>query len=128
MKVHKLTEYKLTDLDWELLDGLYAVLAMSFTHIQIHPLLIQLAAQVPHSVQQIMSAESMPVLLGAILSFEIFMMRWEKLHVMYPELAPWVNIGLEWAETYYDCMDNTDVYVIAMCELLPNSLSNLNVN
>jgi hypothetical protein len=30
MKVHGLTEYKLTDLDWELLDALYAVLAVSF--------------------------------------------------------------------------------------------------
>jgi hypothetical protein len=88
MKVHKLTEYKLTGLDWELLNGLYAVLAVSFTHIQIHLLLVQLAAQVPHSVQQIMSAKSMPVLLGAIPSFKIFMTQWEKLHVMYPELAP----------------------------------------
>jgi hypothetical protein len=128
MKVHKLMEYKLTDLDWELLDDLYAVLAVSFTHIQIHLLLVQLAAQVPHLVQQIMLAKSMPVLSGAILSFEIFMMQWEKLHVTYPELAPWVNIGLEWAEKYYDRMDDTNVYVIVMCELLLNSLSNLNVN
>jgi hypothetical protein len=75
-----------------------------------------------------MLAELMPVLLGAIPSFEIFMMQWEKLRVMYPELAPWVNIGLEWAEKYYDHMDDTNVYVIAMCELLLNSLSNLNVN
>ena len=30
MKVHGLTEYKLIDLDWELLDALYAVLAISF--------------------------------------------------------------------------------------------------
>jgi hypothetical protein len=73
MKVHKLMEYKLTDLDWELLNGLYAVLAMSFTHIQIHLLLVQLAAQVPHLVQQIMSAELMPVLSGAIPSFNILM-------------------------------------------------------
>ena len=30
MKVHGLTEYKLTNVDWELLDALYAVLAVSF--------------------------------------------------------------------------------------------------
>jgi hypothetical protein len=35
MKVHGLTEFKLTDMDWELLDALFAVLAVSFTHIHI---------------------------------------------------------------------------------------------
>jgi len=43
------------------------------TQIHIHLLFIQLAAQVSHTVQQIMSAESMPVLSGAVPSFEIFM-------------------------------------------------------
>lgn len=56
------------------------------------------------------------------------MTRWEKLRTKYPELKPWVDVGLEWAEKYYDRMDDTDAYVIAMCELLLNSLSNLNVN
>ncbi len=79
-------------------------------------------------VQQIMSAESMPVLSGAVLSFEIFMSRWEKLRTKYPELKPWVDVGLKWAERYYTHMDNTDAYVVVMCELLPSSLSNLNVN
>jgi len=31
MKVHGLTEYKLIDLDWELLDALFAILAVSFS-------------------------------------------------------------------------------------------------
>ncbi|KAN0120540.1 Ribonuclease H-like domain containing protein [Russula decolorans] len=93
MKVHGLTEYKLTDLDWELLDALYAV---------------------PHMVQQIMSAESMPVLSGAVPSFEIFMTRWEKLRSKFPELKPLVDVGLEWAEKYYKRMDDTDAYVVAM--------------
>src|SRR5260221_1036655 len=30
LKAHGLCEYRLTDLDWELLDALYAVLAVSF--------------------------------------------------------------------------------------------------
>ncbi len=98
------------------------------TQIHIHLLFIQLAAQVPHTVQQIMSAESMPVLSGAVPSFEIFMTRWEKLRDKFPKLAPWVNIGLEWAEKYYNRMDDTDVYVVVMCESLLISLSDLNVN
>ncbi len=89
---------------------------------------IQLAAQVPHTVQQIMSAESMPVLSGAVPSFEIFMTRWEKLRTKFPKLKPWVDVSLQWAEKYYNRMDDTDAYVVAMCELFPSSLSNLNVN
>jgi hypothetical protein len=99
-----------------------------FTQIQIHPLFVQLAAQVPHMVQQIMSAESMLVLSGAVPSFEIFMTRWEKLRSKFPELKPLVDVSLEWAEKYYKRMDDTDAYVVAMCELLSSSLSNLNMN
>jgi len=79
-------------------------------------------------VQQIMSAESMPVLLGAVPSFQIFMTQWEKLHGTFPLLKPWVNVSLQWAKKYYTRMDDTNVYAVAMCELLPSSLSNLNVN
>lgn len=99
-----------------------------FTQTRIHPLFVQFATQVPHMVQQIMSAESMPVLSGAVPSFEIFMTRWEKLRIKYPVLKPWVDIGLKWAKKYYIRMDATDAYVVAMCKLLPSSLSNLNVN
>ena len=62
--------------------------AWAFTHIQIHSLFIQLTAQVLHMVQQIMSAESMPVLSEAVPSFKIFMTWWEKLCTKYPELKP----------------------------------------
>jgi hypothetical protein len=128
MKVYTLTEYRLTDLDWELLDALYSVLAIHFYPIQIYLLFIQLAAQVPHMVQQAMLAELMPVLLGAVLSFEIFMTWWETLHFKHPALKPWVDISLKWAQKYYTHMDNTDMYVVVMCELLFSSLSNLNVS
>ena len=113
-------------MDWELLDGIYSILEVSL--IQMHPLFIQLAVQVPHEVQQVMSGESMPVLSGAVPSFKIFMTRWEKLHAKFPLLKPWIDVGLQWAEKYYKRMDNTDAYIIAMCELLLSSLYNLNVN
>jgi hypothetical protein len=128
MKVHVLTEYRLTHLDWELLNALYSVLALCFYPIQIHLLFIQLTAQVPHMVQQAMSAESMPVLLGAVPSFEIFMTQWETLCSKHPALKPWVDISLKWAQKYYTHMDDTDAYVVVMCELLFSSLSNLNVS
>jgi hypothetical protein len=97
--------------------------------IQIHLPFVHFTAQVPHMVQQAMSGELMPVLSGAVPSFEIFMTRWEKLRATYPQLKPWVDIGLKWAEKYYTRMDDTDAYVVAMCELiLTSSLSDFNVN
>jgi hypothetical protein len=102
--------------------------ASVFSQIQIHPPFIQLAAQVPHMVQQIMSSESMPVLSGAVPSFEIFMTRWEKLRTAYPRLKLWIDVGLEWATKYYNRMDDTDAYVVAMRESLPSFLFNFNVN
>ena len=78
-------------------------------------------------VQQSMSAESMPVLSGAVPSFEIFMTQWERLRTDFPVLKPWIDIGLQWAKKYYIRMDDTDVYVVAMCELR-SFLSDLNVN
>jgi hypothetical protein len=75
-----------------------------------------------------MSTESMPVLSGAVPSFELFMTKWENLRTRYPELKPWVDVGLHWAKKYYTRMGDTDAYVVAMCELLPSSLSNLGLN
>jgi hypothetical protein len=32
-------------------------------------------------------------------------------------MKPWMDIGLEWATKYYQCMDNICAYIIAMCVL-----------
>jgi hypothetical protein len=63
-----------------------------------------------------MSSESMPVLSSAITIFEIFMSEWECLCKRSPILAPWINIGLEWAKKYYNIMDGTDAYIVTMSE------------
>ena len=62
-----------------------------------------------------MSGESMPILSGAIPTFESFMTKWEKLAIN-PRSKPIVNAGLEWAYKYYERMDHTKVYVVAMCK------------
>jgi hypothetical protein len=65
-----------------------------------------------------MSSESTPVLSRAISSFEMFMTEWEKLGKKFPELRPWIDIGLKWATKYYIRMDDTDAYVVTMCKSL----------
>ena len=62
-----------------------------------------------------MSGEKVPILSGAIPSFEIFMTKWEILK-KDPRTKSLVEAGLEWAYKYYDRMDNTKAYVVAMCK------------
>jgi hypothetical protein len=62
-----------------------------------------------------MSGESTPTLSGAIPVFETFMTKWEKL-AKNPRSKPIVDAGLEWAYKYYERMDRTKAYVVAMCK------------
>jgi hypothetical protein len=68
-------------------------------------------------VQQVMSSESSPVLSGAIPAFEMFMTRWEEVGNLFEETKAWVEVGLTWAKTYYNRMDCTQAYIVAMREL-----------
>ena len=63
-----------------------------------------------------MSAESHPILSGAIPTFEQFMTTWEQLRDEHPHLSPMITRGLEWAYKYYGRMDHTRAYVVAMCK------------
>lgn len=63
-----------------------------------------------------MSGEGMLILLGSISAFEMFMTRWEKLCEEHPHLAPFIQPGLDWAYNYYNRMDCTTAYIVAMCE------------
>ena len=63
-----------------------------------------------------MSAESTPILAGAIPCFEMFMSAWEQLATLHPQLAPWIDTGMEYAISYYGRMDCTRSYIIAMCK------------
>jgi hypothetical protein len=77
----------------------------------------QVTFQVPHRVQQAMSAESMPVLSSAVALFELFMSQWEELSQQHRKLTPWIKVGLDWAKKYYHLMDETNTYIVTMGEL-----------
>jgi hypothetical protein len=65
-------------------------------------------------VQQSMSAEKTPILSVAIPCFEMFMTRWEQLGLEHPHLSKWTSVGIEWALKYYERIDATRAYVVAM--------------
>ena len=55
------------------------------------------------------------MLSGVLPSFEMLMTRWEKLAQDVPALKKYINPGLEKAYEYYNRMDETKAYIIAMC-------------
>jgi len=63
-----------------------------------------------------MSGESTPSLSGAVLSFKVFMTKWESLgnNPEKPHMMDLVRPGLKWAYKYYAQMDYTPTYIIAM--------------
>jgi hypothetical protein len=61
-----------------------------------------------------MSEESMPVLSGAVLSFEMFMASWEELTAKNKHMQHLVEAGLEAANKFYLQMDHTSSYVVTM--------------
>lgn len=63
-----------------------------------------------------MAAEKLPVLAGSIPVFEKLMSRLEILAVRQPALASAINVGLAVAYKYYQKMDHTSAYIVAMCE------------
>ena len=129
MKVHGLTEYKLTDTDWELLDTLYAVLAVSYSDSDL-----SIVGSTRCTGSSYGSASHVSRIdASALRSCSIF----RDLHDPMgktPCQVPGVEtlgqcwLTIKWAKKYYTRMDNTDAYVVAMCEFLPSFLSNLNVN
>jgi hypothetical protein len=44
------------------------------------------------------------------------MTAWEKLRQTNKRTKPFIDVGLHWANIYYNRMDNTRAYVIAMCK------------
>src|SRR5262245_53864901 len=70
--------------------------------------------QIPHHVQHVMSSESTLILSGAIPALELFMTKWEKIIEKNTSLKEYVKPGLECAYKYYDRMDRTWAYIIAM--------------
>ena len=74
----------------------------------------KLSQQVPHDFQEVMSADSTPILCGAVPSFELFMTRWEMMAKDFPKLKKYVEPGLKCAYDYYGRMDHTRAYIITM--------------
>ncbi|KIK24334.1 hypothetical protein PISMIDRAFT_44028, partial [Pisolithus microcarpus 441] len=93
---HDIVRAQLDNMDWQVLQDMEVVL------------------EIPHSAQQCMSGESFPLLSRVVPSFETFMAQWEQLSLNEPRFAPYIEIGLRHARSYYRRMGETNAYAIAM--------------
>ena len=59
-------------------------------------------------------SERTPVLSDVVPAFELFMTAWETLGEKNPRLAPFTQVGVEWAVKYYERMDLLKAYIVAM--------------
>jgi hypothetical protein len=55
---------------------------------------------------------------GTIPVFETFMTNWEEIAEKHPRLKRFIEPGLEWATRYYNRMDGTKAYIVAMCKYI----------
>jgi hypothetical protein len=61
-----------------------------------------------------MSGESHPLLSGVVAAFRQLLSQWKQLKEDSPELAPFIDEGLFWAEKYYNMTGNTVAYSVAI--------------
>ena len=68
-------------------------------------------------VQQTLCVEKTPTLGNVIPQFELFMSLLEVLGSQSEELRPITDVGIKWATKYYQRIDDSQAYAIAMCKL-----------
>lgn len=114
-----LAKLKLSASEWQVLSDFHRILDnVSAVYIECQLMMI---SQVPHVVQHRVSGEKLPRLGLSVPYFELFMTGWEELRDDQPRLKPWIKVSLDWAGKYYNRMDETTAYVIAMCMLYDQS-------
>ena len=59
-------------------------------------------------------SERTPVLSDVVPAFKMFMTAWETLGEKHSRLAPFTQVGVEWAVKYYERMDLLKAYIVAM--------------
>ncbi|KAJ7580032.1 hypothetical protein C8J56DRAFT_795274, partial [Mycena floridula] len=71
-------------------------------------------SSVPHAFQQKLSAEKTPTLCNALPAYEAMVKVWKEMQDEIPQIAPVIEAGLEKLESYIDCTELTNAYVLAM--------------
>ncbi|KAF5383852.1 hypothetical protein D9615_003798 [Tricholomella constricta] len=70
--------------------------------------------ELPHAAQELLSAERTPTLSLSLPLYEILIEQWKLLQATIPELAPYIEIGIQKLEDYVGQARKTRIYAHAM--------------
>ncbi|KAF8993043.1 ribonuclease H-like domain-containing protein, partial [Cyathus striatus] len=70
--------------------------------------------EVPHKVQELLSAEKTPTLSFALPLYEVLLEKWRILQNTIPELSHYIGVGISKIEEYISLARSTRIYVHAM--------------
>ncbi|KAI6046736.1 hypothetical protein EDC04DRAFT_2541758, partial [Pisolithus marmoratus] len=94
-----MAHYRIEPLDWEVLQDLEFIL------------------EAPSLPQHTMSGEQSPLLSSVLPAFETFITQWQTMAASpaHPQLCPFIQEGLSWANHYHEHMHANKTYLLAMC-------------
>ena len=78
--------------------------------------------EVPHTAQELLSAECTPTLSLSLPVYEILIEQWKLLRVTIPELAHYIDIGIAKLKEYIGQARKSQIYALAMGMHLSSSL------
>lgn len=111
---HELRKFALESTDWDALEIFQDILQVSdLTMLKLWTF-ANLAMQIPHAFQQILSHEKIPTLCGTLPAFHALFQRWEEYIEDNPEHAQVIQQGLDKLSEYNDCAESVLAYVLAM--------------
>lgn len=61
-----------------------------------------------------MSGEAHPILSGVVGAFRKLISNWRKMKEDRPKLAPFIDVGLEWVELYFNKTEDTRAYSVSI--------------
>lgn len=112
-------EYKLdihlSQVDWQTLKTLHEILEVFFFFFSLLILKI-FFFQIPHSYQQLLSAEKTPTLCGTIPAFEGVIKTLEKFQEDNISAFQIVTAGIDKLEEYQNATADSPAYILAICK------------
>ena len=72
----------------------------------------------PHAFQQLLSFESTPTLCDALPAYTAFEQQWKEYQELHPEVAPFIQRGLDKLEIYHERTELVPAYVLAMSKAI----------
>jgi hypothetical protein len=118
-KFREIQNKDLDDSQWAMAGKVREILSVCVLRgLNLQALISYIWLQFPHSVQQLMSGETTPVLSGVLPAFQRLQNCWESHATKHRDVSPYIYEGMTWLNKYHEKAGRSPTYVIAMGMLL----------